>query len=112
MGMRILVAFEDVYRAYREVIAAGVQVMRPQLEVASAGLEDLEGEIARLDPQLVVCSREKPASIPPEVAWIKAPIDAFPHTSELLTLEKLITLIDELEETYRAPGRTGAKPGL
>jgi hypothetical protein len=105
LGIRILVAFEEVYRVYREVIAAGIAVMRPQLEVASAGLEDLEGEIARLDPQLVLCSRDKPASVPPEVAWIKVPIEAFPHTSGLLTLEKLITLIDEFEET------SGAKPG-
>ena len=111
LGIRILVAFDDVYRAYREVIAAGIQLLRPQLEVASAGLEDLEGEIARLDPQLVVCSRDKPASISPEVAWIKAPIEAFPHTSELLTLEKLLTLIDDFEETGRSPEWTGAKPG-
>jgi hypothetical protein len=99
LGIRILVAFEDVYRVYREVIASGIQVLRPQHEVASAGLEDLEGEIARLHPQLVVCSRDKPASISTEVAWIKVPIDAFPHTSGLLTLEKLLTLIDRFEET-------------
>ncbi len=105
LGIRILVAIEDVYRAYREVIAAGIKVLRPQLEVASAGLEDLEGEIARFDPQLVLCSRDKPASVPPEVSWIEVPTDAFPHTSGLLTLEKLITLIDQFEET------SGAKPG-
>jgi hypothetical protein len=98
LGIRILVAFEDVYRVYREVIASGIQVLRPQYEVASAGLEDLQGEIARLDPQLVVCNRDKPASISTEVAWIKVGIDDFPHTSELLTLEKLLTLIDKFDE--------------
>jgi hypothetical protein len=104
LAIRILVAIEDVYRVYREVIAAGIQVMRPQHEVASSGLEDLEGEIARLDPLLVVCSQDKPASISPEVAWVKAPIEAFPHTSDLLTLDKLLTIIDDLEVTKRAPG--------
>ena len=99
MGIRILVAFEDVYRAYREVIAAGIHVMRPQHEVASSGLEDLQGEIARWDPLLVVCSQGKPAGISPEVAWVEAPIEAFPRTSGLMTLEKLLTLIDDLEET-------------
>ena len=104
MGIRILVAFEDVYRAYREVIAAGIHIMRPQHEVASSGLEDLQGEIARLDPHLVVCTQDKPAGISPEVAWVKAPIETFPYTSDLLTLDKLLTFIDDLEVTKRAPG--------
>jgi hypothetical protein len=99
LGIRILVAFEDVYRTYRAVIAAAIKVLRPRVEVASAGLEDLEGEMAHFGPQLDISSRGKPASVPPEVSWIEVPIDAFPHGSGLLTLEELITLIDQLEET-------------
>jgi hypothetical protein len=92
VSIRVLVAFEDVYRAYREVIAAGIQVLRPRFEVTSTGLEELEGEMARLDPQVVVCSRDKPASLPPEVAWVKVPIDSVPNSK--LTLEALLTVID------------------
>ena len=34
MGTRILVALEDEYRAYREVLAAGVKSIRPGTQVA------------------------------------------------------------------------------
>ncbi len=63
--MRVLVAFDEVYHIYREVIAAGIQLLRPQVEVATTGLDELEQEVARLDPQVVVCSRDRPASVPP-----------------------------------------------
>jgi hypothetical protein len=93
VGIRILVAFEDVYRAYREVIAAGIQVLRPQLEVTSTNLAELEGEIARLDPQVVISSLDKPASLRNGVAWSKVSIDFAPQSEA--TLEALLALIDE-----------------
>jgi hypothetical protein len=109
LGIRILVAFEDVYRVYREVIAAGIQVLRPQVETRSIGLDHLEGEIARLEPQVVICSRDKPASLPLEIAWIKIPIDSVPHSK--LTLESLLMVIDEFQET-RSTGKIAAQSGL
>ena len=108
LSIRILVAFEDVYRIYREVIAAGVQVLRPEVEVTSTGLDELEEEVARLHPQVVVCSLDKPASLPPELTWVKVPIDAGPESKT--TLETLIEVIDESQET-RALGGAGATPG-
>ncbi len=73
--IRILVALEDDYRAYREVIAAGIRVLRPQVEVATSALDALEEEIARLDPHVVVCSL--PATMGPgdRVAWVELSID-------------------------------------
>jgi hypothetical protein len=108
LGIRVLVAFEDVYRLYREMIAAGVRVLRPQVEVTTTGLDELEGEVARLHPQVVVCSLDKPASLPPELAWVKVPIDAVPQSK--LTLETLLEVIDESQET-RVLGGAGANPG-
>jgi hypothetical protein len=46
--MRVLVAFGDEYRAYREVIAAGIRMLRPQVEVATATPAELEGELEGL----------------------------------------------------------------
>ena len=46
--IRVLVAFEDQYRAYREAISAVIGVLRPQVEVTNTGLEDLEGVLADL----------------------------------------------------------------
>jgi hypothetical protein len=55
--MRVLVAFEDDYRSYRDVIAAGIRILRPHAEVETTALELLGKRIEHFDPQLVVCSR-------------------------------------------------------
>lgn len=93
MGIRVLVAFEDQYRAYRDVIGAGIQVLRDQVEVTTTDLDGLESEVARLDPQVVICSRDRPASLPQRVTWFKVPIEPSPHSSEV-TLEMLLAVID------------------
>jgi hypothetical protein len=108
VDIRILVAFEDVYRAYREVIAAGIQVLRPQLEVTSTNLEELGGEIARLDPQVVISSLDRPASLRDGVVWTKVSIDFAPQSE--VTLEALLTLIDEHPES-KSPGGAPEGPG-
>jgi hypothetical protein len=105
--MRVLVAFDEVYRVYREVIAAAIQLLRPQVEVTTTGLDQLEHEAARLDPQVVVCSIDKPASLPPRVAWIRVPFDPIPRTSEF-TLAKLLAVIDRVQETSQ-PGQLRTK---
>jgi hypothetical protein len=105
--IRILVALEDDYRAYRELIAAGIRVLRPQVEVATSGLDTLEEEIARIDPHVVVCCL--PATMGPgdRVAWVELSIDPTRPTvfcvggrySEVLNpaLEVLLGVIDEAE---------------
>jgi hypothetical protein len=90
------------------VIAAGIQVLRPQVEVSTTSLNELEREITRLDPQVVICSRDKPASLPPGLTWAKVPIDPVPQTSNI-TLGTLLAVIDETEET-RSHGGVGAEP--
>jgi hypothetical protein len=55
--MRVLVAFGDEHRAYREVIAAGIRILRPRTDVATATPAEIEGEIGRFDPQVVVCGQ-------------------------------------------------------
>jgi hypothetical protein len=52
---RIVVANEP--RSYREAMAVAWQVLRPEVEVILAEPRDLDAEVARLDPQLVLCSR-------------------------------------------------------
>jgi hypothetical protein len=57
------------------MIAACIGVLRPQVEVATSGLDALEVEIARLDPHVVVCNL--PATMGPgdRVAWVELSID-------------------------------------
>ena len=46
--MRILVCFQDNYRAYRDVIASGIRILRPHAEVETADADALEEERTRL----------------------------------------------------------------
>jgi hypothetical protein len=83
-------------------------VLRPEAEVETTGLDELGEQVSRFDPQVVVCSRDKPASLPAEVAWPKVPIDSVPQSK--LTLEALLTVIDGIQET-RSPGGLELSPG-
>jgi hypothetical protein len=73
--MRVLVAIEDEYRSYREVIAAGIRLLRPHVEVSTTEPEGLERKAASLDPQLVVSSRPKTAIPSPPIVWIEIPTE-------------------------------------
>jgi len=53
--MHILVANEPC--AYREAITGALRELRPHIEINAAEPEILDGEVARLRPHLVVCSR-------------------------------------------------------
>jgi hypothetical protein len=52
---RILVACE--LQSYRQALAAAFRELRPNVEVFEAKNEDLDREVKRLGPDLVVCSR-------------------------------------------------------
>ncbi len=53
----ILAAFEDEYNAYRNVMAAAIQILRPREEVEFARIDALEEQLTRFDPRVVACSR-------------------------------------------------------
>ena len=51
---RVLLANELC--SYREVMAATIGCLRPDVEVFTVEPEDLDGEVVRLAPDLVLCS--------------------------------------------------------
>ena len=60
---RILVTFENDYRAYADALVSATTAARPHLEVALlVGVEALQTEVQRLDPHLVICSSSNPAA--------------------------------------------------
>ena len=67
-NMCILVANEP--RAYREVMAAAFHELRPQHNVITVAPDDLDAEVVRLDPQLVLCSQLIPAVQVHPLAWV------------------------------------------
>ena len=106
--MRVLVAFGDEHRAYREVIAAGIRILRPQVEVATATPAEVEGEVGRFDPQVVVCGASAPADPGDVPVWVELPVEPRRPTrirvggsrraSVNLDLEGLLAIVDEAEE--------------
>jgi hypothetical protein len=105
--MRIMVALGDEYRVYRQMTAAVISILRPHVEVETAGLDALEEQIARFDPHVLICSR--PNTIDPgrRLTRIEISLDLTQPTrvcrcgrySELstLSLEALLGAIDESE---------------
>jgi hypothetical protein len=109
--IRILVALEEEYRAYREVIAAGIRLLRPHIEVATSGLDALEEEIARFNPHVVICSLPATVSTGDRVAWVELSLDPDRPTVVRIggrysernnpDLEALLKVVDEAEQLLR-----------
>lgn len=66
--MRILVANEP--RIYREVVADTLSRLRPLLCVLVAEPEDMEREVGRFGPHLVICSRATERVREGCLAWV------------------------------------------
>jgi hypothetical protein len=104
----MLVAFEEDYRAYRDVLAAAIRILRPQAEVENASLESLGERIEHFDPELVVCSRPNTVDPGGRIAWVELSIDPTRPSKVCVggrysestnpTLEVLLAVIDEVEE--------------
>jgi len=61
--MRILLSFEKDYRVYMDAMAAVIRLLRPDVEITVCDGEDLESEVERLDPQLVITSPPVPENL-------------------------------------------------
>jgi hypothetical protein len=108
-NIKILLAIEEDYRSYREVIAAAIRVLRPHVEVSTTDPEGLEREVARFRPQLIVSSRPKTTVRPPTMGWIKVTSDKPMDPSEVWlgqdrwetsdpTMKTIVQVIDSIEE--------------
>jgi hypothetical protein len=73
--VRVLVAFEDARSVYQETIARAVGELRPAIEVRSAALVELERELRRFDPHVVVCSRPNGKHPGGRGAWVHVPTE-------------------------------------
>jgi len=69
------VALESDYRAYREVIAAGIKLLRPHTEVTTSELDALAAAIVRSDPHVVFCSLPATKGSGDKVAWVELSVD-------------------------------------
>jgi hypothetical protein len=114
--MRVLVAFEDVRSAYSRVIARAIRELRKGLDVRSIVLEELERELVRFDPHVVVCSRTNGTHPSTRGAWVHIPSDDGLEDDERLAricldgehwrtdgppLSELLEVLDETHERLR-----------
>lgn len=110
-SIRVLVAIEEDYRVYQDVIATGIRILRPHITVASTGLDVLEDEIRRLDPHVVISSLPYSARFGDRLAWVELALD-LPHSSVVhvggrrLELQdpQLDALLETIDEAERLVG--------
>ena len=107
--IRVLLAFEDDYRTYREVFAAGIQILRPHLELDTSSLEALGERIERFDPHLVICSQPNTVDPGGRPAWVENSVNHVRMPSKIcvgghslkradLSFEMLLEIIDRVEK--------------
>ena len=121
--VRVLVAFEDARRAYREAIASAIGELRPALEVRPAALSDLGRELGRFDPHVVVSSRPNGGHPGGRGAWVHIPTEDGADAEGLLArvcvdgeswrtegppLAELLEVVDRTEERLREGSLTEA----
>jgi hypothetical protein len=109
--MRVLIVYEDSYRSYGEAMEGAVRAQRPGVEVALAHLRELEAELGRFDPHLVVASRPNTVDPGGRAAWLllsdepdepsEVCIDGRRQGLENPGLEETLAIIDETEELVR-----------
>jgi hypothetical protein len=113
---RILVAFEESYRVYQDAIAGTIQALRPHVEVSVCELDALEAEVARLDPDLVICTRPKDTvDADAKPAWLELPTEKHKRLAKLCLdgvysevenpgLAELLRVVDETERLLGTRG--------
>jgi hypothetical protein len=115
-GMRVLVAFEDVRRLYRDVFVRAIRELRPGHTVRSASLAEIERVLGRFAPHVVVCSQPNGTHLPDSGAWVCIPTNDGLEDGERLAeiclegdrwrtegppLSELLAVIDETYQRLR-----------
>ena len=122
-SMRVLVVFEDARAAYRDLFARAIRELRPALSVRSASLGELEHELLRFDPHVVVSSQPNGYHLSGHDAWVHIPTDDGMGDDERLAeicldgerwrtdgppLVELLEVLDETEGRLREGSLSGA----
>ena len=109
-GMGVLVANEPL--AYREVISAAFKELRAHIRVHTAEPADLDKELLRVAPGLVVCSRATALVERRVPAWVELYPDRTSGavvslagektTFEEMNFDTLLSILDEAERLYES----------
>jgi hypothetical protein len=114
-AMRILIAYEDSHRSYGQTLAGAIRGLRPVVETAVVQVRELEAEVGRFDPHLVVCNRPNTFDLGGRLAWLRLSDEPEEPSEFCLAgrrwgaenpgLDEVLAFIEETEKLLR-PGRT------
>jgi hypothetical protein len=110
-AVRILIAYEDSHRSYGQTMAGALRGLRPVVETAVVQVRELEAEVGRFDPHVVVCNRPNTVEPGGRLGWVRLS-DEPDETSEFCLagqrwgaenpgLEEVLAFIDETERLLR-----------
>jgi hypothetical protein len=111
-NIKVIVSFEDTFRAYRGALSAAIRILRPDVEVKTVEPEELRDMVGSFDPDFVIgygFDEEHMRGVP---GWVGLSLDPAKPTrvsvrgkrTEIInpTLDKLLLIIEEVEEHTRA----------
>ena len=110
-GIKILVAFDDAYRAYQGTLVATIRILRPDVEVVAVEPEKMSEVAKRFDPDIVIGGQFKDEDLDDMRVWIELALDPSQSTKVLVdgrysemtnpTLDKLLVIIEEVAQRKR-----------
>ena len=110
-GIKILVAFDDAYRAYQGTLVATIGILRPDVEVVAVEPEKMSDVAKRSDPEIVIGGSFKDEDLDNLRVWIELALDPSQSTKVLVdgqyseminpTLDKLLAIIEEVAQRKR-----------
>jgi len=108
LEIKIIITFEDTFRAYRGALAAAIRILRPDVEVNTVELEELRGMVERFEPDIVIGSGFYEEDIRDVPSWVGLSLDPASSTrvsvcgnyEEIVnpTLDRILEIIEEVEQ--------------
>jgi hypothetical protein len=118
----VRIVFSNQPLSYREAMANVVRALRPEADVTQCDPQNLETEIARVQPQLVICSDLADSIRSRLLAWVML----YPDGQDLATysiagrerqlvgidLSGVLSLVDDVVSHIRASPVSSAPPEM
>jgi hypothetical protein len=115
--VKVLLACDGEHWPYLEAIATAIRAFRSYVEVSLIELEELETQVERFDPQLVILSGSRVPSNPVD-PQLFGHIEAFPESERpskfrvgersweatAPTVGEILSVVDEVHALYRTSG--------
>src|SRR5918995_4291021 len=108
---RVVVCFENNYRAYRDTLAVAIRILRPDAQIVTVNPEEIGATAKQFGPDVVIGSPIKKADMENVPAWVELSLDPARSSkvnvrgyySEIVnpTLDKLMMIIEEVAPMNR-----------